>query len=197
VVSEVRPGDSGSEHSTSDSEKRSDSAGGVGDEHLSHRDNGSRRKKKTRKGKHKKANRQSTTRTSGNEDSSSNLATASMEPRPSSPGRPAAPSPAPSPAPNLQSFKSAHEQINALTSYYRTTLVPLCNEYIHHPPADMKTRDYEHKKLAETILTQVMIKGDEINSEGSETARNARRALIKEAQAMLNKLDQVAPNTGS
>jgi hypothetical protein len=103
---------------------------------------------------------------------------------------------APYPAPNLQNFKSAHEQVEALASYFRSTVVPLCNKFISLPPPDTKMRDHEHKKLAETILTQVILKADEIDSE-SEIERMERRALIKEVQTMLNKLDEVTLNPGS
>lgn len=107
-------------------------------------------------------------------------------PRPS-PG----PSGTPSPAPSLRGFRTALEQVNALTSYFQQVLVPLCNDYMADPPSDQKKRDYENKKLSETIMAQVLLKADEIELDG-DAARNARRALIKETQAMLTRLDQHA-----
>ena len=111
-----------------------------------------------------------------------------MSKRPSSSGR----SSAPSPAPSLTSFRTSSEQVHALESYFRGQLLPLCEEYIAHPPTEPKARDFEHKKLGETILAQVILKADGIDPDGNEEARNARRALIKETQSTLSRLDQAA-----
>ncbi|KAL2866711.1 uncharacterized protein BJX67DRAFT_124672 [Aspergillus lucknowensis] len=93
-------------------------------------------------------------------------------------------------APNLSTFPTALDQVYGLTSYFHKELLPLCNRYITDPPHDEKVRDFEHKKLGETILAQVILKADGIEPTNDET-RNARRALIKEAQATLNSLDAV------
>lgn len=79
-----------------------------------------------------------------------------------------------------------------MITYLRTELLPLCEAYVAHPPTDPKARDFEHKKLSETILAQVILKADGIEPDGDEIARNARKALVKEAQAALNRLDQAA-----
>ncbi|KAL2836349.1 hypothetical protein BJY01DRAFT_222031, partial [Aspergillus pseudoustus] len=96
----------------------------------------------------------------------------------------------PPPAPNLGSFPTPLDQVFGLASYFRKELAPLCNRYITDPPTDEKARDFEHKKLGEVILAQVILKADGIDIDSEET-RNARRALIKEAQAALNSLDAV------
>lgn len=97
----------------------------------------------------------------------------------------------PPPPPNLKMLKTALDQVTALTGYLQQVLVPLCDEYVANPPTEEKKREFEYKKLSETILAQVMLKADGIEPDGNETVRNARKALIKEAQANLNKLDQV------
>ncbi|KAL4975030.1 hypothetical protein BDW66DRAFT_76874 [Aspergillus desertorum] len=97
----------------------------------------------------------------------------------------------PPPAPNLKTFLTPLEQVYGLTAYFRKEILPLCNRYVADPPQDDKTRDFEHKKLGETILAQVMIKADSIEVADDET-RTARRALIKEAQSALNQVDAVA-----
>jgi hypothetical protein len=96
----------------------------------------------------------------------------------------------PPPAPNLKSFPTPLDQVFGLASYFHKELAPLCNRYITDPPADEKARDFEHKKLGETILAQVILKADGIEVDTDE-CRNARRALIKEAQAALNSMDAV------
>ncbi|RJE16415.1 BAG domain-containing protein, partial [Aspergillus sclerotialis] len=60
------------------------------------------------------------------------------------------------------------------------------------PPTDPKARDYEHKRRSETVLAQVILKADGIDPTGDDDARNARRGLIKETQAILSRLDQAA-----
>ncbi|KAL4896591.1 LMBR1-like membrane protein-domain-containing protein [Aspergillus ambiguus] len=97
----------------------------------------------------------------------------------------------PPPAPNLKRFATAGEQVRALLAYLRRELTPLGEEYIARPPADAKTRDFEHKKLSETILAQVILKADGIEP-GTEEERMARRALVKEALSLSGRLDQAA-----
>lgn len=96
----------------------------------------------------------------------------------------------PPPSPNIKNL-GALEQVSALLGYLKQELVPLCDEYVADPPSDPKKREFEHKKLSETILAQIMLKADGIVPDGDATIRNARKALIKEAQANLDRLDQV------
>ncbi|CEJ54363.1 hypothetical protein PMG11_00681 [Penicillium brasilianum] len=107
-------------------------------------------------------------------------------PRPTSASR----SSAPSPAPSMKTLKTPLEQVTALTDYLQRELIPLCDDYLANPPSDPKKREFEYRKLSETILAQVMLKADGIEPDGNETVRNARKALIREAQASLNRLDQ-------
>ncbi|CAI7573038.1 unnamed protein product [Penicillium discolor] len=118
--------------------------------------------------------------------------------RHSSPLRPKPPSPPgssgniPSPPPNIKLLHTPMEQVTALAGWFERELIPICDEYIAHPPVDIKKRDYEHRKLSETILAQVLLKSDGIEPDGDGAARNARRALVKQTQHVLNQLDSVA-----
>ncbi|KAL3471575.1 BAG domain-containing protein [Aspergillus californicus] len=109
------------------------------------------------------------------------------------PAQPPRPSTLPPPAPNLGSFATPLEQVHGLTLYFHRELLPLCEQYFANPPSDKKARDYEHKKLSETILAQVILKADGIEPSTDET-RMSRRALIREVQGILNKLDSAADN---
>lgn len=92
--------------------------------------------------------------------------------------------------PNLKTLKTPLEQVAALVGYLQQELIPLCDEYVADPPTEPKKREFEYRKLSEIILAQIMLKADGIEPDGNETVRNARKALIKEAQATLNRLDQ-------
>ena len=96
----------------------------------------------------------------------------------------------PSPAPSLRDLKPGTEQVEALRQYLESTLVPFCEAYIADPPRDPQARELEHKRLTETIMDQVILKADCIEV---EEARPARRALIKEAQAIMARMDQAKP----
>ncbi|CAG8304137.1 unnamed protein product [Penicillium salamii] len=98
----------------------------------------------------------------------------------------------PAPVPNIKQIRNPLDQVNALVGWLRQEMIPRCDQYAADPPSDPKKRDYEYKKLSETILAQVMLKADGIEPDGDQTAREARRALIKEAQAALNKLDTIS-----
>lgn len=97
----------------------------------------------------------------------------------------------PRPPPNIELLHTAMEQVTALARWFEHEMIPLCDEYIAHPPADIKKRVFEHEKLSETmtILAQVMFKADGIDPNGDETARIASRALIKNAQQVLGQLE--------
>lgn len=137
-------------------------------------------KKKNKKKKNTKKN----TRSAGGEDA---LApSASLGPPQSASSRPSTPSQ----PPNLKFIKTPLEQVSALLGYLQQELVPQCDAYVANPPTDPKKREFEYKKLSESILAQIMLKADGIEPDGNETVRNARKALIKEAQANLNRLDQ-------
>ncbi|KAJ5947297.1 hypothetical protein N7466_000312 [Penicillium verhagenii] len=101
-----------------------------------------------------------------------------------------APSSNPALPPNLKLIPGALEKLAALTGYLQQVLIPACDEFFADMPTDPKKRDFEYKKLSETILAQIMLKADGIEPDGNVEVRNARKALIKEAQSYLNRLDE-------
>ena len=177
VVSEVQPGDSTSS-GVSDTEAERTSGSVRLDDGS---DRGSKKKNKKNKNKNKNKNKQT------GQPADPNSLAPPMSQRPSSSGRSSA---APSPSPSLKDFRTPLDQVNALTTYFRNELVPFCEDYVANTPTDPKVRDFEHKKLGETILAQVILKADGIEPDGDSEARNARKALIKETQTILSRLDQ-------
>ena len=83
-------------------------------------------------------------------------------------------------------------KLDALGSLFHTTFVPQCVQYQLSPPEDPAKRAFDHKRLTESILQQVLLKLDGVEVEGDPEARARRKELVKEVQGMLNSLDAVA-----
>ncbi|KAL8831116.1 MAG: hypothetical protein Q9191_001042 [Dirinaria sp. TL-2023a] len=98
----------------------------------------------------------------------------------------------PSPAPT-----TAAGQLDQLERLFHTDFVPKCVQYTSHPPSDAKTRDFEYKKLSETILTQIILKLDAVETAGDDALRARRKELVRETQQVLNGLDKVGKGFNS
>ena len=92
--------------------------------------------------------------------------------------------------------KTARDQIEQLATKFHAEFVPMCVQFMANPPAEEKVKDFEHRKLSETILAQVLLKLDAVETEGDQDARQRRKDLVKECQAMFSKLDSVAGKLG-
>ncbi|KAF3006736.1 hypothetical protein E8E13_009693 [Curvularia kusanoi] len=98
----------------------------------------------------------------------------------------------PQPKPAAAAPQTPAQKLDAVASKFHTEFVPLCVQFMSNPPADKSKRDFEYKKLSETILTQIIFKLDGVDTEGDPDARVQRKALVKEVQGMLSKLDETA-----
>ncbi|KAL8849241.1 MAG: hypothetical protein Q9221_005771 [Calogaya cf. arnoldii] len=113
---------------------------------------------------------------------------------------PGLPRPTPSPAPPAQKPPAKltnRETLEALASRFHTEFVPQCISFTSHPPSDLKARDFEYKKLSETILAQIILKLDAVETEGDEGLRAKRKELVRETQSMLGTLDKVGKPGGA
>jgi len=104
--------------------------------------------------------------------------------------------PKPSPSPTPQQMqpptpKSPLGKLDEIASKFHTQLVPECIRFIQSPPEDKAKLEFEHKRLTESILAQVLLKLDAVETDGDPEARQRRKDLVKEVQNMLSKLDEV------
>ena len=100
---------------------------------------------------------------------------------------PAQNSRAPSPKPP----QSALEKIASLRDVLYS-FEPGVTTFERTPPTEPAKRDFEGKRLSESILTQVLLKTDAIETEGDQEARAKRKELVKETQDILKRVDDAA-----
>ncbi|KAI9833003.1 MAG: hypothetical protein M1819_003835 [Sarea resinae] len=160
-----------------------DEESGSGDD-TSQTSHGDKTKKKRVRHRKKKKSRKSG---SSSPSSTANLAPESAS---STTRRPTSPMPA------QQGPRTAMEKLDDISSDFHARFVPECIQFTSHPPTDPARRSFEHKKLSEMILAQVLLKLDGVETEGNQDARQRRRELVKEAQAVLNSLDAVVKLEG-
>lgn len=95
------------------------------------------------------------------------------------------------PPPNANAPKGPMEKLDEVAGVFHDKFVPLCLAFMKDPPREKKVKYTEYMKLSESILAQIIFKLDGVETEGNEEARAKRKALVKETQAMLARLDEV------
>ena len=82
-------------------------------------------------------------------------------------------------------------RMQALASTFHTQWLPPATRFLMAPPSDPEVRKKEHLKLSESIMAQIVLKADGIETEGNVDARNTRKNLVTEANRVLKQLDTV------
>ncbi|WYZ46772.1 hypothetical protein EsH8_IX_000997 [Colletotrichum jinshuiense] len=82
-----------------------------------------------------------------------------------------------------------HAKLEAIATHFDTEFRQPCEDFIAAPPSDSKKRQEEHRKLSEMTMQHVLLKLDEVQTEGDPEARAKRRALVQNVQDVLKRLD--------
>lgn len=110
-------------------------------------------------------------------------------------GKWASPDPSihPSRIPSPAVPSGALEKLKVIRSHFDAQLLPLCTEFLGHPPRDAKRLEEEHRKLSETVMQHVLLKLDEIETGGDLEIRSRRKDLVTYVQAVLKEMDDLLP----
>lgn len=95
------------------------------------------------------------------------------------------------PSPSPKKPGTPAEMLADIETTFDNEYAPKAREYLAHPPPDAKSREFEYKKLSETILAQVLLKLDGVETMGDDMLRGKRKELVKRVQGMLTELDRI------
>ncbi|KAK4541753.1 hypothetical protein LTR36_007462 [Oleoguttula mirabilis] len=172
TIADSMPSASGSDDDDDDETSYADG----GDQQTGGDGEARRRRNRGKKSKRKaKRDQTSGTSTPADQAPSSNLGV------PHSQSSTRAPSPRPTPTTALGKIEAIRERLGEF--------LPQADAFLHSPPTDPSKKDFEHKKLSETILAQVLLKLDAVETEGDPEARQRRKDLVRETQQVLQDLD--------
>ncbi len=156
-------------------------------------DRGEPRKRKGHRGGRKKRTRDSPVTSPGDSGylgpSNGIPSSTSRDPSPGLRRVPSAVPPQPTQPPKKPS--SPAEALSMIADTFHTDLLPQVRSFIQRPPKDERSRDLDYKKLSETILAQIILKLDGVETEGNEALRAKRKELVRETQDWLGDLDRM------
>ncbi|KAM5356626.1 hypothetical protein ACJ41O_003272 [Fusarium nematophilum] len=95
----------------------------------------------------------------------------------------------PAPPPSSGATSGPMKQLDDLSIEFHIKWLPLCTDFIEAPPSDPKKREEEHRKLSETVMQQIILKLDNVDSDGKPDVRARRKELVQQVQKTLKDLD--------
>lgn len=100
--------------------------------------------------------------------------------------------PSPHPSPQPQGPQSpAMQQLEILSTHLHDVLIPLAERFITSPPSNQQEREHLLRRISEQIMNEFYLKVDRVETEGDPEARALRKGLVREAQGVLNGMDNV------
>ena len=92
--------------------------------------------------------------------------------------------------PSTYDSASPFSKLKTLSDAFYNTWLPLCERFIRHPPSDPRDRDKECKRLTESILAQITLKLDDVDTNGINEARTIRKGLVESALEVMRRCDE-------
>ncbi|KAL6799936.1 BAG domain-containing protein [Trichoderma sp. SZMC 28012] len=86
-------------------------------------------------------------------------------------------------------ISAAAKQIRDLTDEFDSRWFPRCQRYIESPPRDYNKRNDDHRMLSESVMQQILLKLDGVDTQGDFELRQTRKGLVRHVQMVLKKLD--------
>ncbi|KKP07336.1 hypothetical protein THAR02_00533 [Trichoderma harzianum] len=86
-------------------------------------------------------------------------------------------------------ISAAAKQIKDLTDEFNSRWLPRCRRYIESPPRDYNKRTDGHKTLSESVMQQILLKLDGVDTQGDMELRQRRKELVRQVQNVLKQLD--------
>ncbi|KAK7953160.1 bag domain-containing protein [Apiospora saccharicola] len=85
------------------------------------------------------------------------------------------------------------EKLDSISSHFSTKFLPMCVEFSANPPKDYKKCVDEHRKLSESIMQQVLLELDGVDTGGDPDVRARRKQLVNQVHDVLKGIDEHLP----
>ncbi|KAH6603155.1 hypothetical protein Trco_007930 [Trichoderma cornu-damae] len=86
-------------------------------------------------------------------------------------------------------ISAAMRKLDEISDEFHSKWLPPCLDFVDAPPRDSKRRDEEHRKLSESVMQQIILKLDGVETEGVDEIRQRRKDLVRRVQEVLKQLD--------
>ncbi|KAI1389423.1 uncharacterized protein F4822DRAFT_199741 [Hypoxylon trugodes] len=84
----------------------------------------------------------------------------------------------------------ALRELAALERDFNTNYLPQCQQFSANPPGDYKQLEKEHRRISETIMQEILLKLDGIETEGIPEVRARRKGLVAYVHTALKDIDK-------